>query len=203
MGRTIDGADASGKQSVRGQQACARGRLWDVLAELGTTNDRSRWRGSAHASGRAPAHGKGIPTMGGAKINPASAPTPLGERRQVSVLFADVVGFTAIAERLGEEKTFAFVRLIYDMLTGAVLEQGGSVRGFAGDSIMALFGVPEAQEDAALRACRTALSIHAAFAAAADEIESSRFSRPGAAFSCSRTPASPRRGRNARAPCAP
>ncbi len=116
--------------------------------------------------------------MGGAKVNPASAPTPLGERRQVSVLFADVVGFTAIAERLGEEKTFAFVRLIYDTLTGAVREQGGSVRGFAGDSIMALFGVPEAQEDAALRACRTALSIHAAFAAAADEIEAQFGVRP-------------------------
>jgi len=116
--------------------------------------------------------------MGGAKITPASAPTPLGERRQVSVLFADMVGFTAIAERLGEERTFAFVRLIYDKLTGVVREQGGSVRGFAGDSIMALFGVPEAQEDAALRACRTALSIHATFAAAADEIEAQFGVRP-------------------------
>ena len=101
-----------------------------------------------------------------------------GERRQVSVLFADMVGFTAIAERLGEERTFAFVRLIYDKLTGVVREQGGSVRGFAGDSIMALFGVPEAQEDAALRACRTALSIHATFAAAADEIEAQFGVRP-------------------------
>ncbi len=107
-----------------------------------------------------------------------SAPTSLGERRQVSVLFADMVGFTAIAERLGEERTFAFVRMIYEKLTGVVCEHGGSVRGFAGDSIMAVFGVPEAQEDTAFRACRTALAIHAAFAAAADEIEAKFGVRP-------------------------
>jgi class 3 adenylate cyclase len=83
-----------------------------------------------------------------------------------------MVGYTAIAERLGEERTFALVRTIYETLTGAVREHGGSVRGFAGDSIMAVFGIPEAQEDTALRACRTALAIHAAFAAAADEMKS-------------------------------
>ena len=116
--------------------------------------------------------------MEDAKSTAASAPTPLGERRQVSVLFADMVGYTAIAERLGEERTFALVRMIYEKLTGAVREHGGSVGGFAGDSIMAVFGIPEAQEDAALRACRTALAIHAAFAAAADEMESQFGERP-------------------------
>ena len=89
-----------------------------------------------------------------------------------------MVGYTAIAERLGEERTLGLVRIIYEKLTGAVREHGGSVRGFAGDSIMAVFGVPEAQEDAALRACRTALAIHAAFAAAADEMESQFGERP-------------------------
>ena len=95
----------------------------------------------------------------------ASPLTPLSERRQVSVLFTDMVGFTAIVERLGEENALHFMRMIYEKLTGAVGEHGGSVRSFAGDSIMAVFGIPEAQEDAALRACRAALSIHAAFAA--------------------------------------
>jgi class 3 adenylate cyclase len=116
--------------------------------------------------------------MGDAEIAAASPPTPLGERRQVSVLFADMVGFTAISERLGDEGTFAFVRLIYDKLAVAVREQGGSVRGFAGDSIMALFGVPDALEDAPLRACRAALSIHATLAAAADEIVARFGARP-------------------------
>jgi class 3 adenylate cyclase len=63
-----------------------------------------------------------------AKRAAASAPPISSERRQVSVLFADMVGYTAIAERLGEEKTLVFVRMIYDKLTGAVREHGGSVR---------------------------------------------------------------------------
>jgi class 3 adenylate cyclase len=108
----------------------------------------------------------------------ASPLTPLSERRQVSVLFADMVGFTAIEERLGEERSLPFERMIYEKLTSAVREHGGSVRGFAGDSIMALFGIPEAQEDAALRACRAAMSIHAAFAAAAGDIEAQFGARP-------------------------
>ena len=100
------------------------------------------------------------------------------ERRQVSVLFADMVGYTAIVERLGEEKALVFVRMIYDTLTGAVRSHGGSVRGFAGDSVMAVYGVPEAQEDAAMRACQTAAAIHAAFAEAADEIKARFGERP-------------------------
>ena len=116
--------------------------------------------------------------MGEAKVTGSSPAASMGERRQVSVLFADMVGFTAISERLGEEGTFAFVRVVYDKLAAAVREQGGTVRGFAGDSIMALFGVPNALEDAALRACRAALSIHAVLAAAGDEIEARFGTRP-------------------------
>lgn len=116
--------------------------------------------------------------MGHAKSAAVSTSAPPSERRQVSVLFTDMVGFTPIAERLGEERTFAFIRMLYEKLTAAVREQGGSVRGFAGDSIMAVFGVPEAQEDAALRACRAAMSINAALAAAADEIEAQFGVRP-------------------------
>lgn len=55
----------------------------------------------------------------------ASLPTPLSERRQVSVLFVDAVGYTAIAEQLGEERTLAFVRVLYEIMSGAVREHGG------------------------------------------------------------------------------
>ena len=82
---------------------------------------------------------------------------PSAERRQVTVLFADMVGFTAVSERLGEEGTYALIQPIYELMAGAVREQGGSVKDFTGDGIMALFGVPNALEDAPLRACRAGL----------------------------------------------
>jgi len=102
---------------------------------------------------------------------PTAPAAPSGERRQVTVLFADMVGFTAISERLGEEGTFALIQPIYELMAGAVKEQGGSVKDFTGDGIMALFGAPEALEDAPLRACRAALGIHERLAAAAPAIE--------------------------------
>src|ERR1700677_4729144 len=112
----------------------------------------------------------------------ASTPTglsaPSGERRQVTVLFADMVGFTAISEQLGEEGTFALIQPIYELMASAVKEQGGSVKDFTGDGIMALFGVPEALEDSPLRACRTGLLVHERLAAAAPAIEARHGVRP-------------------------
>ena len=108
----------------------------------------------------------------------ASPPAPLGERRQVSVLFVDAVGYTAIAEQLGEERTLAFVRVLYEIMAGAVREHGGVVRGFAGDGLMGLFGIPDAYEDTALRACRAAAAIHAAIARATEGIAAQFGVRP-------------------------
>jgi class 3 adenylate cyclase len=105
-------------------------------------------------------------------------PPPSGERRQVTVLFADMVGFTAISERLGEEGTYALIQPIYQLMASAVKEQGGSVKDFTGDGIMALFGVPDALEDAPLRACRAALLIHERLAAAVPRIEAKHGVRP-------------------------
>ncbi|WP_170764894.1 AAA family ATPase [Ruegeria lacuscaerulensis] len=96
----------------------------------------------------------------------------------MSVLFADMVGYTAIVARLEEEKALEFVRMVYDTLVRVVEDNGGTVRDFAGDSIMALFGIPEALEDPALRACRTALAIHAAFKSAATDFDTRFGVRP-------------------------
>ena len=81
------------------------------------------------------------------------------ERRQVTVLFADMVGFTSFSERSGEEAAFTLMRSLSKLMDEAVRERGGVVRGFTGDGIMAVFGVPVALEDAPLRACRAALGI--------------------------------------------
>ena len=113
-----------------------------------------------------------------ASITPTEPTAPSGERRQVTVMFADMVGFTSISERLGEESTFALIQPIYELMASAVCEQGGTVKDFTGDGIMALFGVPNALEDGPLRACRAGLAIHERLAAAAAVIEAKHGVRP-------------------------
>ena len=108
----------------------------------------------------------------------SSAQSDPGERRQVSVLFADIAGYTAISAELGEEKTLDFVRKAYGILSQTIDRYGGSTRDFAGDGIMALFGVREALENGALRACRAALEINEAFAEAANDFEARFGVRP-------------------------
>ena len=113
-----------------------------------------------------PADALGAFSVGDAATTPTDLTAPSAERRQVTALFLDMVGFTAISEPLGEEGTFALIQPIYELMARAVREQGGSVKDFTGDSIMALFGVPNALEDAPLRACRAGLTIHERLAAA-------------------------------------
>jgi class 3 adenylate cyclase len=75
---------------------------------------------------------------------------PHGERRQITVLLADMAGYTAVSERLGEEDAYELVQPIYTIMADTVRELAGTVQDFTGDGIMALFGVPTALEDAAL-----------------------------------------------------
>jgi class 3 adenylate cyclase len=114
---------------------------------------------------------------GGAK-NSAQKTSPSGERRQVTALFADMVGFVEVSERVGEDATFSLIRQVYQLLTAAIEDQGGWAQDFTGDGVMALFGASEALEDAPLRACRAGLSIHQRLAAAASTFESQYGTRP-------------------------
>jgi Adenylate and Guanylate cyclase catalytic domain len=81
------------------------------------------------------------------------------ERRQVTVLFTDMVGFTTFSERSGEEAAYTLMQSLSKLMGDCVREQGGAVQTFTGDGIMAVFGAPIAFEDAPLRACRAALAI--------------------------------------------
>ena len=81
------------------------------------------------------------------------------ERRQVTILFTDMVGFTTFSEKFGEEAAFRLMQDLADLAGEAVRQQGGVVQGFTGDGVMAVFGAPVAYEDAALRSCRAALSV--------------------------------------------
>ena len=94
-----------------------------------------------------------------------------GERRQITVLFADLAGFTAFTEKSGDEAAYGLMQRISALMTDVVHEQGGTVKSFTGDGIMALFGVPLALEDSPIRACRAALLIHKRLALVSPEIE--------------------------------
>ena len=100
------------------------------------------------------------------------------ERRQVTVLFTDMVGFTSFSERAGEEAAFTLMRSLSRLMDDAVREQGGVVQSFTGDGIMAVFGAPVAFEDAPLRACRAALSILQRLETAGPDLEAKHGVQP-------------------------
>ena len=83
-----------------------------------------------------------------------------GERRQITVMFCDMEGFTTFVETVGPEEAFVIMDQIYEILIHKVHDFGGTVNEMTGDGIMALFGAPAALEDAPPQALRSALSIH-------------------------------------------
>ena len=85
------------------------------------------------------------------------------EFKQVTVLFADVVGSMDLAAAVGAERLREIMGDIFDLCTRVVKRYGGTVDKFTGDGIMALFGAPKALEDHAFRACLAALQIQCEF----------------------------------------
>ena len=82
-----------------------------------------------------------------------------GERKLVTVLFADVANYTAMAEKLDPETVHQTMDGCFNILMHEVHRYEGTINQFTGDGIMALFGAPVAHEDHAQRACHAALSI--------------------------------------------
>jgi class 3 adenylate cyclase/tetratricopeptide (TPR) repeat protein len=87
-----------------------------------------------------------------------------GERKQVTVLFCDVVGSTALAERLGAEAMHDLLSRFFGLALAAVHRYEGTINQFLGDGFMALFGAPISHEDHAQRALLAAVDIRAAVA---------------------------------------
>ena len=85
-----------------------------------------------------------------------------GERRQVTILFADLCGFTALSRSLDPEELHTLVGRYTAAVDSIVEAYGGTVDKHIGDAVMALFGAPVAHGDDPLRAARAALDIHAA-----------------------------------------
>src|SRR3712207_449336 len=93
-----------------------------------------------------------------------------GERRIVSVLIADVVNSTGIAERLGPERSKFLMDEVLRLMTEQVRRYDGTVVQRVGDEIFAVFGAPIAHEDDSERAVRAALAIQRAIARYAEEV---------------------------------
>src|SRR5688572_19294229 len=90
---------------------------------------------------------------------PAASSSPATERRLVSVLFADLVGFTTLSEARDAEDVRALLDRYFDSCRAIIERYGGTVEKFIGDAVMAVWGAPVAQEDDAERAVRAALDL--------------------------------------------
>jgi class 3 adenylate cyclase len=91
------------------------------------------------------------------------APLPSGIRVPIVVLFADIRGFTRLAERLAAESVVALLDEYFDEMSAAALRHGAIIDKLIGDAVMLLYGLPSVQGDEAMRAVATALEMQARF----------------------------------------
>ena len=91
-------------------------------------------------------------------------------RRLVTILFVDVVESMALAEALDPEALGTVLRSYFETVSAAIVRHGGTVEKYAGDAVMAAFGIPVSHEDDALRAARAALDIRVAVAALNEQL---------------------------------
>jgi class 3 adenylate cyclase/tetratricopeptide (TPR) repeat protein len=94
-----------------------------------------------------------------------------GERKLVTVLFADVTGYTSLSEKLDPEEIHQIMDGCFRILMEEIHKYEGTINQFTGDGVMALFGAPLAHEDHAQRACHAALAIQKALADYSEKVK--------------------------------
>jgi class 3 adenylate cyclase/tetratricopeptide (TPR) repeat protein len=112
---------------------------------------------------------RGVP-----RVPDHQAPAPAathGERRLVTALFCDLVGFTPVTEALDLEDVREILALYFEAMDKLVSRYGGSVEKYAGDAILAIFGLPSAHEDDAERAVLCGLAMQEAIRPVADTVQ--------------------------------
>jgi class 3 adenylate cyclase/tetratricopeptide (TPR) repeat protein len=107
----------------------------------------------------APLHEPATAPAGAQPDGPGPAADPEGARKQVTVLFCDIVGSTRLAEHVGAEAMHGLLASFFELALAEVHRYGGTIDKFLGDGFMALFGVPVAYEDHARRAVLAALGV--------------------------------------------
>ncbi len=147
-----------GAQNRPGRKFCAEcaAPLAVVCASCGAANEPGEKFCGECAAPLAP-----VDAVPVAAVTVAMAParTAVAERRVVTVLFADLVGFTPFAEERDAEDVRDTLTRYFDVASGVVTRYGGIVEKFIGDAVMAVWGAPVAQEDDAERAVRAALDL--------------------------------------------
>ena len=103
--------------------------------------------------------------------SPLAGPGGQEVRKTLTILFADLVGFTALGERLDQESLRRVMDRFYDEMRGAVHAHGGTVAKFIGDAVMAIWGMPVVREDDALRAVRAAEDMRAKLATLNEDLQ--------------------------------
>ena len=158
-----------GTENRAGRRFCSEcgGGLEVACPSCGTGNDPTdKFCGSCGtslAAGAASAPAASVP------IPPAPA-APSAERKVVTVLFADLVGFTSISEKRDAEEVRDLLSRYFDQSRQLIARYGGVVEKFIGDAVMAVWGTPTALEDDAERAVRAALELTASVAELGDEV---------------------------------
>jgi class 3 adenylate cyclase/tetratricopeptide (TPR) repeat protein len=102
---------------------------------------------------------RSVPGVTLPRLAASPGPPPVVERRLVSVLFADLVGFTPFAEERDSEDVRAALTRYFDLASDVITRYGGTVEKFIGDAVMAVWGAPVAREDDAERAVRAGLEL--------------------------------------------
>ena len=102
--------------------------------------------------------GAGVSTGPLASVDPDHA-SPVAQRRMVSILFADLVGFTSLAQDRDPEATRELLTRYFELAQELIGRYGGTIEKFIGDAVMAVWGAPTAHEDDAERAVRAAMEL--------------------------------------------
>ncbi len=92
-----------------------------------------------------------------------------GERKELTVLFSDVEGFTTISERISPEELVGVLNEYLSVMSNLIIQNNGTLDKYEGDAVMAFWGAPIPQSDHALRACMTALQMQDALAVLRNE----------------------------------
>ncbi len=159
--------------------AASAGRLGQLEFDPGATPRRSLFRevnavfdALALAHANLTAFGRYVPKALVRKLLPrGDAERVPGTLTEVTVLFTDIVGFTAMSEEMSAAQIERLLNEHFSLLNGRVEAFGGTTDKYIGDSLMAFWGAPDDQADHALRACRAAAAIAAAIRADNDRRE--------------------------------